>query len=59
MASNTNLTREVAVCLIKEQDVLCPKCGKERLRSRYTYKKRNVEYICPVCKEVYHPAKLI
>lgn len=59
MASNTNLTREVAIKLIKEQEVICPNCGKDKLISRYRYKKQNVEYICPACKEVYHPAKLI
>lgn len=59
MASNTNMTREIAIRLIKKQEVICPNCGKERLRSRYTYKHQNVEYICPSCKEVYHPAKLM
>ncbi len=59
MASNTKLTRETAVLLIKGQAVICPSCGKELLRSRYTHKKQNVEYLCPACKEVYHPTKLI
>lgn len=59
MATNTNLTREMAIRLIKGQEVICPNCCKEKLRSRYTYKKQNVEYLCPSCKEVYHPAKLI
>lgn len=59
MASNTNLTRDIAIRLIKKEEVICPNCGKEKLCSRYTYKKQNVEYICPACKEVYHPAKLI
>ena len=59
MASNTNLTREIAIRLIKNQEVICPNCGKDKLCSRYTYKKQNVEYICPVCKEIYHPTKLI
>ena len=59
MASNTNLTRETAVQLIKKQEVICPNCGKEKLRSRYTYKNQNVEYICPSCKAVCHPTKLI
>lgn len=59
MATNTNLAREIAVRLIKEQEVICPNCCKEKLRSRYTYKNQNVEYTCPSCKEVYHPTKLI
>ncbi len=59
MASNTNLTREIAVRLIKGQKVICPKCGRDQLRPRYAYKKQNVEYVCPECKEVYHPAKFI
>lgn len=59
MASNTNLTRETAVQLIRGQAVICPNCGKEKLRSRYTYKHQNVEYICPFCKEVYRPTKFI
>ncbi len=41
------------------QEVICPNCGKDKLISRYKYKKQNVEYICPACKEVYHPTKLI
>lgn len=59
MASNTNLTRETAVLLIKGQPVVCPNCGNDKLCSRYTYKKQNIEYLCPACKEVYHPTKLI
>ncbi len=59
MASNTNLTRALAVRLIKGQDVICPNCGGEKLVSRYTYKNRNVEVQCPGCKEIYHPCKLI
>ena len=59
MATNTNLTREIAVRIIKKQEVICPNCGKEKLRSRYTYKNQNVAYRCPTCKEVYYPVKLI
>jgi len=59
MSTNKNLTRDIVTILIKEQDVVCPNCGKEKLNSRYTYKKQNIEYICPVCKEIYHPCKLI
>ncbi len=59
MASNTKLTREIAIRLLKGQEVICPKCGKDKLCSRYTYKKQNVEYVCPECSEVYHPTKLI
>ncbi len=57
MATNTNLTKETAIKLIKMQPVVCPSCKKELLRSRYPYKKQNVEYLCPACKEVYHPTK--
>ena len=59
MATNTNLTRELAVKLIKEQNVPCPNCKGAELISRYAYKKRNVAYKCPVCNEIYHPCKLI
>jgi len=59
MASNTNLTQEIAVRLIKGQEALCPRCGKSMLRPRYTYKKQNVECLCLACKEVYHPTKFI
>jgi len=59
MAANTNLTRELAVMLIKQQDVICPNCGGDKLIPRYTYKNQNVEYKCPLCKEMYHPCKLI
>lgn len=59
MSTNKNLTRDIAVRLIKEQNVICPNCGKEELNSRYTYKKQNTEYICPACKEIYHPCKFI
>lgn len=57
--SNTNLTRDLAVKLIKSQKVICPKCNQSVLVSRYTYKDQNVEYKCPACKEIYHPYKLI
>lgn len=57
--SNTNLTRELAVKLIKSQEVVCPKCNKSVLVSRYSYKSRNTEYKCPACGEIYHPCKLI
>lgn len=57
--ANTNLTRELAVKLIKSQKVLCPKCGQTTLVPRYSYKKQNVEYKCETCGEIYHPCKLI
>jgi len=57
--ANKNLTRDLAVKLIKFEKVLCPKCKKDYLVSRYRYKNQNVEYKCPNCKEVYHPYKLI
>ena len=57
--SNINLTREIAVQLIKKQEVSCPNCKKDTLKSRYTHKNQNVEYKCPFCKTIYHPCKLI
>ena len=59
MPSNTNMTRKIAVSLLRQQEVICPACGKAKLQSRYTYKNQNVEYICPACKTVYHPCKMI
>jgi len=59
MGSNTNLTKELAVKLIKSQRVICPKCGKAELVSRYSHKNQNTEYKCPNCKEIYHPSKFI
>ena len=57
--SNVNLTREIAVRLIRQQEVMCPNCKKDILKPRYTYKNQNVEYKCPICKTIYHPCKLI
>lgn len=59
MASNTNLTRELAIALIKSREVPCPRCGRATLPPRYPYKKQNVEYRCPACGEIYHPCKLL
>lgn len=59
MGTNSKLTREDAIKLIKSQEVICPNCGQAKLTSRYTYKMQNVEYKCEVCKEIYHPCKLI
>ena len=59
MATNTKLTREFAVLLIKGQRVRCPNCEKEDLVSRYGHKNQNTEYKCPACGEIYHPCKLI
>ena len=59
MATNTKLSRDQAVMLIKGQSVICPGCEKEVLVPRYRSKNRNVEYKCPVCGEIYHPCKLI
>lgn len=59
LPTNINLTKEIAVQLIKSQEVACPNCGKDKLIPRYTYKNKNVEYKCPACKVIYHPAKLI
>jgi predicted RNA-binding Zn-ribbon protein involved in translation (DUF1610 family) len=59
MSKNTNLNRELAIRLIKSQEVLCPKCNKSKLVSRYSYKNTNTEYKCPSCGELYHPCKLL
>ena len=59
MSNNTNLTRDLAVKLIKSQEVVCPKCKKGILIPRYSYKHNNTEYKCPACGEIYHPCKLI
>ena len=59
MGTNTNLTREIAVKLIKSQVVVCPNCGEAELVSRYGYKNQNVEYKCPNCMEIYHPCKVL
>jgi len=57
--ANKNLTRELALQLLKTKELQCPGCNLEKLQPRYRHKKENVEFICPECKEVYHPAKLI
>ena len=59
MASNTKLTQELAIMLVKGQSVRCPNCEKEVLVSRYGHKNTNTEYKCPACGEIYHPCKLI
>ena len=59
MATNTNLTLELAVRLIKSQPVTCPNCGKGALVPRYGFKSQNTEYKCTACCEIYHPCKLI
>ncbi len=43
MPTNINLTREIAIQLIKNQEVTCPNCGEDKLRPRYTdfYKHAN------------------
>ena len=53
MSNNTNLTRDLAVKLIKSQEVVCPKCKKGILIPN------NTEYKCPACGEIYRPCKLI
>lgn len=59
MATNTNLTREIAEKLIKREIVLCPSCGKKPLVSRYEWKKQSVEFKCSECGEIYRPCKAI
>jgi len=57
--ANTNLTRQLAVKLIRSQEVVCPKCNKSVLVPRSTYKYKNTRYKCPACGETYRPCKLI
>ena len=59
MATNTKLTQEQAVLLVKGQEVVCPNCEKAVLVSRYGHKNQNTEYKCPACGEVYRPCKLV
>ena len=59
MPSNVNLTREIAIALIKGATVLCPCCKAETLVSRYKHKNQNVEFKCPSCKTIYHPCRFI
>lgn len=59
MSTNTNLTNELAIKLIKLEKVICPKCGESILVSRYKYKNKNIEFKCEACNEIYHPCKLI
>ncbi len=59
MATKSGLTRELAVKLVRGQQILCPNCGKLPLVSRYAHKNKNIEYKCPACGEIYHPCKLI
>ncbi len=59
MATNANLTKELAERLIRQQEVICPNCGKAKLLPRYQNKNQNVEYKCPACGEVYHPCKMV
>ena len=59
MATNTNLTQELAVKLMKSQPVTCPNCEKSILTPRYGHKNQNTEYKCTVCGEIFHPCKLI
>lgn len=59
MATNTNLTNELAVRLVKFQSVECPNCGGVAQECRYSYKSKNTEYKCLACGEIYLPCKLI
>lgn len=59
MTTNTRLSREFAIKLIKKEEVLCPKCGKAVLISRRRDHSQNTIYKCPECSEVYRPYKLI
>ena len=57
MGTNTGLTKEKAALLLKQNELLCPNCGKTNLVPRYKHKNQNVEYKCTECGEVYHPCK--
>ena len=57
--SNENITREIAVRLIKGEAVTCPKCKEGVLKSRCKHKNANTEFKCEKCGEVYHPVKMI
>ena len=59
MATNTNLTTDIAKKLVKGEKVVCPNCSKNVLVKRYSYKKQNTEFKCDICNEIYHPCKLI
>lgn len=59
MPTNTDLTREQAVRLVRQQPVPCPACGQALLAPRYRHKQQNTEYRCPACGTVYHPCKLL
>ena len=57
--ANADLTRDIAVKLIKGEEVECPKCKDGKLVPRYTYKNKNTEFKCEVCGEIYRPVRMI
>ena len=59
MQANTNLSRELAIALLKGQPVMCPACAKAALAPRSAHKNFTTRYVCPSCKTAYRPAKLI
>ena len=59
MGTNTNLTREVAIKLLRSEEVVCPACNGAVLKPRHNHKNQNTRYVCPECKEVFRPYKLI
>jgi len=59
MATNTNLTSEIAIQLVKGQKAICPSCNKSTFVSRYKNKNTNTEFKCENCGEIYHPCKII
>lgn len=59
MPTNTNLTRELALDLIRGKRTPCPRCGEAALLPRHSHKNANTEFKCPRCGEVYKPCRLI
>ncbi len=59
MATNTNLTLEMARVLICGGKVLCPSCQKAELVARYRHKNTRTEFKCPACGEIFHAEKII
>ena len=59
MQANKNLTRELAVKLLRSQEVVCPGCRTAVLKSRWAYKNQITEYKCPSCATIYRPCALI
>lgn len=59
MATNTNLSFEIARELIFGKKVLCPACRKAELKARYPHKNTRTEFKCLSCGEIFRAEKLI